>query len=326
MSDPRKASTTKELEHTAPLTCCAIDPKGRWIFAGSEDRSVVRWDLSSGKKTVLAGHDSWPLALEFTADGSFLISGAGDDHLFWWPTGDDEPKPARKLKAHEGWIRTLALSPDGKVLASAGNDRVVRLWNASDGTAIREMKGHQRHIYSLLWHPSGSHLLSGDLDGKIMQWDAGNGNLTRTLDASALHTYQEGQMVHYGGVRALALSADGKLLAAAGHYKSPNPMGNVQEPLVVCFNWEDGKESGRHTGGDDLKNHTIYSARYHADGWLCAATGGNDGILLFWNRGAAKPFFSLKLPSVIRGMMLHPDGKQLAAAHHDKKVRLVSLG
>ena len=33
-------------------------------------------------------------------------------------------------------------------------------------------------------------------------------------------------------------------LAAAGHHKSTNPLGNVQEPLVVCFNWEDAKPAG----------------------------------------------------------------------------------
>ena len=165
MADPKQAKVTKDLEHTAPLIACAFDPKGRWLFACSEDRSVVRWEVESGKKTVLAAHNSWPMALAFTPDGATLISAAGDDSLIWWPADDAEPKPLRTVRAHDGWIRAAVVSPDGKLVASGGNDRVVKLWNAADGTPVVECKGHTRDVYSLLWHPSGQHLLSGDLDG-----------------------------------------------------------------------------------------------------------------------------------------------------------------
>ncbi len=93
MPDPKQAKVTKELEHTAPLITCAFDPQGRWLFACAEDRSVVRWELESGKKTVLAGHNSWPMALAVTADGTTLVSAGGDDLLIWWPATEAEPKP-----------------------------------------------------------------------------------------------------------------------------------------------------------------------------------------------------------------------------------------
>jgi len=325
MADPKQAKVTKELEHTAPLISCAFDPQGRWLFACSEDQSVVRWELESGKKTVLAGHNSWPMAIALTPDGTMLISAGGDDVLLWWPAGDAEPKPSRTVRAHDGWIRALAISPDGKMLASGGNDRVVRLWNLTDGTPAGEYKGHTRDIYSLLWHPSGQHLLSGDLDGKIHQWEVPSGKLVRTFDAAALHVYEGGQQVHYGGVRALTLSPDGKTLAAAGHHKSTNPLGNVQEPLVVTFNWEDAKGAGNHPGPDELKNNTLWAAEYHKDGWLAACAGGNGGHMLFWNKGEEKPFHHYKLPNTARGMALHPGGAMLATVHHDRKARISSL-
>ena len=326
MSDPKQAKVTKELEHTAPLTGCSFTPDGRWLFAGSEDRSVVRWELETGKKTVLAGHQSWPMAMAVTPDGETLISAGGDDALLWWPARGEEPKPSLTVRAHDGWIRAVALSPDGKLLASGGNDRVVRLWNAADGSPVAGWIGHERDIYSLLWHPSGQHLLSADLDGKIHQWEVAGGKLARTFDAAALHVFEGGQQVHYGGVRALTLSPDGKVLAAAGHHKSTNPLGNVQEPLVVCFNWEDAKPAGNHLGSDDLKNHTLWGARYHQDGWLAAAAGGGGGHLLFWNRGEEKPFHRHNLPNTARGMDLHPSGTSIATVHHDRKARITQFG
>ena len=36
----------------------------------------------------------------------------------------------------------------------------------------------------------------------------------------------------------------------------------------------------------------------------------------------AKPFHKLKLPDTIRDMSLHPDGLQVATAHHDGHVRI----
>lgn len=325
MADPKQIKVTKELEYEAPLIACAFDPKGRWIFACAEDRKIVRWEVESGKRTVLAGHESWPMALVVTPDGATLISAAGDDTLIWWPAADVEPQPLRKVKAHDGWIRAVALSPDGKLLASAGNDKVVRLWNTADGTPVTECKGHGRDVYSLLWHPSGQFLLSGDLDGKIHQWEMPGGKLARTFDGAALHNYEGGQQVHYGGVRGLTLSPDGKILAAAGHHKSTNPLGNVQEPLVLCFTWADGKAAGQHLGPDALKNHTLWGALYHPDGWLAAVAGGGGGFLLFWNRGEEKPCHQMDLPNTARGMAIHPAGSSIATVHHDRKVRICSL-
>src|SRR5436190_16086106 len=139
MPDPKQAKVTKELVHDAPLIACHFDPKGRWLFACSQDQSVVRWEIESGKKTVLKGHESWPMALAVTPDGAMLISGAGDDTLIWWPAGEAEPKPIRKVKAHERWIRSVVISPDGTLVASAGTDMVIRIWHTADGTAAGEM-------------------------------------------------------------------------------------------------------------------------------------------------------------------------------------------
>ena len=228
------------------------------------------------------------------------------------------------VRAHDGWIRALALSPDGALLASGGNDRIVRLWNVADGAKVREFSGAGRDIYSLLFHPNGQWILAGDLDGKIHQWNIADGALARTFDAAALHVYEGGQQVHYGGVRALALSPDAKWLVAGGLHKGTNPLGNVQEPLALRFEWESAKMVRQHLTDTD-KNERIWAMHYHAQGFLLAAIGGGKGALIFWNEGEDKPVHVFALPNSARGMSVHPDGIQIATTHHDSKLRLTKL-
>src|SRR6185437_13782127 len=99
---------------------------------------------------------------------------------------------------------------------------LVKLWNFADGSLLRTMTGHEDQIYSVLFHPQGQFLLSGDLLGIVFQWDVANGSLVRKFEAKDLHSYNGGQQVHFGGVRTMALSLDGKFLACGGLYKGEN--------------------------------------------------------------------------------------------------------
>ncbi len=322
-ADPKQTHVSAEYKHGAPFITCRFDPKGRFLFAAAEDRSVVRWDLASGAKTVLQAHDSWVGDLAFSPDGEMLVTAGYDDTLIWWPVAAEKPEPVRKVKAHDGWIRALAVSPDGKLLASAGNDRTVKLWNMADGTPVRAFEGHLNHVYSLLYHPSGEFVLSGDLLGRIHQWEAATGHLAGIFDAKALHSYNKGQAVDFGGVRSLALSPDGKHLAAAGLHKAENPLGAVHEAIVLRFDWETGKLLMSHLL-PGIKS-VAWRVRFHPEGFLIAASGGGGGgHLVFWKM-EEKPFHSLKLPDTAREADLHPDGLRIATAHYGKAVRISTM-
>ncbi len=324
-ADPRQAHVVKELEHSAPIISCRFDPTGAFIFASAEDYAVQRWRLSDGKKVSYPPlHDSWVGALCFSADGRNLMTGGFDGRIKWWPAGDDKPKAIRSVDAHAGWVRALAVNRDGKLLASGGNDHRVKLWSAADGTLLREMAGHKSHVYSVLFHPDGKSLLSGDLQGEICHWDSTTGKLIRKFDAKPLHTYEGGQRIDYGGVRSMAFTADGRHLAAGGLYKASNPLGAVNEPLVLLFQWSDQKKIRQHVIGGT--QGLIWRVVAHPDGFLIGgSSGASGGIIAFWKPEADKEFFKLQLPNYLRDLDLHPDGLRLAATHHDRKVRIVRM-
>ena len=324
--DPKQAHVVSQWAHDRPLNACRFDPTGRFVFCGSEDAAVERFKLADGVRTVLSGgHETWVQALAFSKDGSIAMSGGCDGKITWWDTAADAPKPIRTVQAHKGWIRGLDVSPDGALLASGGNDNFVRLWNVADGSLVRELSGHTRHVYSVAFHPKGQYLLSGDLVGSVRQWEVANGKELRAFDAKPLHTYEGGQQVDFGGVRALAISPDEKWLAAGGLYKATNPLGAVHEPIVVLFNWESQKVE-RQQIADGIPGGVLWRLRWLADGSLMGVSGGSTGgFLLFWKPDAEKDYFRFQLPNIARDMDLHPDGLQVATAHHDHHVRITRL-
>ncbi len=324
--DPKQAHVVAQWPHDRPLCACRFEPAGRFVFCGSEDAVVERFNLADGARTILSGgHESWVNAFAFSKDGALAISGGCDGKIAWWDAAAESPTTIRSIEAHHGWVRSLAASPDGTLLASGGNDHMVRLWNIADGTLVRELAGHPRHVYSVAFHPQGQFLLSGDLTGALKQWEVAGGKEVRTFDAKPLHTYEGGQQVDFGGIRALAASPDGKWLAAGGLYKATNPLGAVHEPLVLLFDWESQKLEKQQIA-EGITNGVIWRLAWLADGSLMGVTGGGSGgLLLFWKPDAEKDFHRFALPSLARDMDLHPDGLRVATAHYDRHVRITRL-
>jgi WD40 repeat protein len=287
---------------------------------------VERFDLADGKKvTFPGGHDSWVFALAFSPDGETTFSGGGDGVVTVWETASSTPQPIRKIPAHQGWVRALGVSPDGLHLSTAGNDRMVRVWETSSGKPVHELKGHAGHIYSLAFSPDGKSLLSGDLLGTVHQWDVASGVLLGTFDAKALHSYNTGQHVDFGGVRGLDVSPDGKLVAAGGLHKATNPLGAVHEPIALLFDAE-SRKTVRTLLADGITQGVIWRLRFLAEGSLLGGCGGGKGgFLLFWKTDADKDFHRFALPNILRDMDLHPDGLRVATAHYDGNVRITRL-
>jgi WD40 repeat protein len=328
---PEKVHVAKELKYGKPLVSCRFDPTGRYVFAGCEDDTVQRWDLTvdpaKAKPVAFTAHDGWVFALGITPDGKALLSGGTDGKLIWWPASAeaDSPKPIRAVAAHKGWVRGIAVSPDGKQAATCGNDGKVRLWSVAEGKPEMDLPGHSRPVYRVAYTPDGKHLLSADLMGLIIQHDARTGKEARRLDAAKLHLYEGGQGVDYGGVRDLSLSKDGAFLACSGLMSASNPLGAVSNPAVLVLDWKTGAMTRLQHPKEDVKG-VAWGVRFHPEGFIISASGGTSGGFLWFARpDQENEFFKFALPNTARDLDLDPDGIHLATAHHDGVVRICAM-
>jgi WD40 repeat protein len=312
----------QELRHATPLLGCRFDPSGRFVFAGSQDNTVQRWDLATDRRVAFTGHRSWIRALAF--QGEQLFSGDYTGKIMIWPTHDETPSPVQGIDAHRGWVRALAVSPDGKLLASCGNDNLVKLWLTADGSLVRALAGHEHHVYNVAFHPSGDHLVSADLHGVIRHWDVESGTQDRTMDCSVLFRYDPTFRADHGGVRAMTFNREGTVLACTGITNVTNAFAGVGNPAVVLFDWATGKRKPILQPQPAFQG-TGWGVVFHPKGFVAAAGGGNGGALWFWHSQQANSFHNLPLPTNARDLDLHPDNRRLAIAFFDGAVRIYDM-
>jgi WD40 repeat protein len=353
--DPTKVKLDRPFKHGSPLIGCRYDPYGRFLFTTATNNSFCRFDLVTGQKITLAGHASWVRGMAFVphaddvtvqsavSQGMLGLAGgwgsaiappkplpftlvSGDYHgkLLWWAGEPDEPKPVRQVEAHDGWVRAVAASPDGRLIASCGNDGLVKLWSAANGAPVRTFAGHGCHVYNVAFHPDGDRLVSADLKGVIKDWDWKAGKLVRDLDAKALHKYDAGFMADIGGARGLAFSGGGTRLAVCGITNVSNAFAGVGNPLVVAFNWADGKPLPL-TPKDGVQG-TAWGVAFHSLGLTIACGGGAGAWVWFWQGAAAASAHVVKLAASGRDLALHPAGDRFAVAGADGTAYQYVLG
>jgi WD40 repeat protein len=312
----------QELRHASPLLGCRFDPSGRFVFAGSQDNTVQRWELTTDRRVAFTGHRSWIRALAF--QGEQLFSGDYTGKILIWPADEEVPVPLQSIDSHQGWVRALAVSPDGKILASCGNDNLVKLWLTADGSLVRALAGHEHHVYNVAFHPSGEHLVSADLRGVIRHWDLESGTQARTMDCSVLFRYDPTFRADHGGVRAMTFNREGTVLACTGITNVTNAFAGVGNPAVVLFDWATGKRKPILQPQPAFQG-TGWGVVFHPKGFVAAAGGGNGGALWFWHTQQANSFHNLALPTNARDLDLHPDNRRLAIAFFDGAVRFYDM-
>ncbi len=270
--------------HIGFVTSVAVSADGSRIVTGSMDNSDAPatwpkdntarvWDGTTGKELrVLKGHERPVHRVVLSADGSRIVTGAGDTVRVWDArTGQS----LLELKVRLGGVNSVALSPDGSRIVTGSGGPEARVWDTRTGQVLFELKGHAAsdrfvsQVRDVAFSPDGSRIVTGADDTTARVWDARTGQFLFELKG------------HEGSVSAVAFTPDGtRVVTGSGDQTARVWDAKTGQPALEL----DGP--GQTTG-----------AAISADGTR-VVTGSEDGTAQVRDAATGDLCFELKGPMV----------------------------
>ncbi len=286
----------------------------------------------------------------FSPDGKSLWLTSGNAASLWdIETGEMKVKfeyhSSERPDWHMGALFSIAASPDGKTMASGAQRGEVKFWDPETGKVKVKADLQSGEVRSVAWSPDGSVLAAAQSYSSsiIKLVDPTTGSVTASLEASK-----------GSGIRQIAFSRDGKLLAAnTGENKvrlfdaktgNPRKILEIPERVLgrsyqsvgrIAFS-PDGKTlatGGGHTGylldvatgrvratlpHEARENHEdqVEDVAFSPDGKL-VATASQAGEAKLWDAATGKLKATLKGQYAFSVIAFSPDGRLVAAGASD---------
>ncbi|CAN5280047.1 hypothetical protein BH23VER1_BH23VER1_00620 [soil metagenome] len=307
------------------LFCQAAAGDGLPVYAGSSDGGVYAIaptpEAEDETAEPFGGHSSYVTGITAVEGGAVLVSGGYDRHLIWHRR--ESGTEIRRQRAHEKWLRGVEAAPGGMVVASVADDMVCRLWDATSGTLLHELRGHDaetpHHYPSMLFacafDPSGSRLATVDKPGNIVLWSVADGSRIGALEAPGMYTWDPKARRHsIGGIRSVAFSPDGHLIAVGGM----GEVGNIDhlggKARIEIFDIASGERLA------ELESNTfnglVESLAFTPDArYLVAGGGDNNGFLLAVDISTEKIVAESKTDFHVHSISLDRDTTIVAVGH-----------
>ena len=214
------------------VNALAFSPDGKFLAIGGGEPSrggeIKIWDIQSGKTTAQSApvfarefpntHSDAVLALDFSADGKFLASGAADKiaRVIELSSG----KVVKSFEGHTHHILGIAWSLDGRTLATAGADSVVKVWDFTTGDRTKNIEGYDKEVTAVHFVGAGEQVITSSGDNKVRLVG---------LDGKEVRAFAD--VADF--MQSAAVSADGKTVIAGG-----------QDGVLRVWNADDGRALG----------------------------------------------------------------------------------
>ncbi|MCR9208675.1 MAG: hypothetical protein NXI28_10640 [bacterium] len=192
-------------ERAAATTAIGASPWAPLVaLAGQKQISLYHTETAE-LLGVLPFEEGIPQSLRFSRDGQYLIAGGGEHSVkgiaavYSIKTGERVAQVGDELDT----VFDADVNDNMSRIALGGPQRMLRIFDATDGTQLFDIKKHTDWIYSVAYSPDGVLVASGDRSGGLFVWEADTGRLY--LDLAG----------HKGAIRSIAWRDDSNVLASA---------------------------------------------------------------------------------------------------------------
>ena len=300
-------------EPRGTIVWARFDPSGARIlttaFAASTEVergsvAIARlWDSGTGALLPMTmQHDDWINRVDFSADGSLLLTASRDGTARVWDatTGLPLGHPLR----HKGLVEWAGFSPDGRRVLTASEDGTAQLWDVHTGLESSAVLRHDGPVTSAAFSPDGSMIVTASRD-RAHTWDARTGVIVET------------RLRHPEGLRVTlaALSADAAYVATAGNLDPDLPeaerVARAEEEQVVRV-WDSA--TGQQVGAPVRHAGPLNSISFGPAGTPRLVTASADGTARIWDLRAGAPI----------GEALQHRGPVFAAAFNAEGTRIIT--
>ena len=158
----------------------------KFVFTGSQDRTIKMWDLSSVSAVVKASHPPRSPNSDFDPESR----GNGETRGSVAPV---RCKSLFTLKAHEKDINSLDVSLNDRFLASGSQDKTVKVYEIEYSTSpargsfklIGICKGHKRGVWCVKFGRHEKVLATASGDKTVKLWNLGDFTCIKTFEGHA---------------------------------------------------------------------------------------------------------------------------------------------
>lgn len=196
-----------------------------------------------------------------------------------------------QLEGHQDSIRSVSVSPNGQLIATAGNDGLLKLWNA-DGTLNLTLDNHQDQVRDVAFRSDGAMFASASADQTVKLW---------RWDGVLLHTLKG----HEGVVYSVSFSPDGKSLVTGSGDRTLKLWNSKTGALMATF-----------MGHQDRVRDVAFSP----DGQLIVSTSSDRSIKIWTLDGTAVTSFSGHTADM-EAIAWSPQGQWLISASEDHTMK-----
>ncbi|MFH1745467.1 MAG: hypothetical protein ABIG44_00320 [Planctomycetota bacterium] len=232
-------SVLHKAEPSGAFLSIACTRDGRKLAAGDKSGTVTVWAISvsdeaaSSVRLEPAASFTLPTfvaSLAFSPDGALLAMGCADCRIRVLELSSG--KIVAQLPGHAGAVTGVAFSGDGKYLASAGgDDGTVKVWSVAPFKPLMSLQRGSAVATELAFLSDGDVLVAAYGDSRTGRRGAETlmDHPSEQLRFWRRSTEQMEQAARVGGdrVNSVAISSDGRLLAAGYEHRRPNPDNSV---------------------------------------------------------------------------------------------------